>query len=56
MGDALGRVSKLFETGANDVMLVEGDRQRLIPFVLDVYVRRVDLEKGVITVDWHRDD
>ncbi|MCW8908595.1 MAG: ribosome maturation factor RimM [Sedimenticola sp.] len=53
-GDSLGRVDYLFETGANDVMVVKGDRQRLLPFVGQV-IRSVDLEKGVITVDWDPD-
>ncbi|OOZ37729.1 ribosome maturation factor RimM [Solemya velesiana gill symbiont] len=48
---ALGRVDYLFETGANDVMVVKGDRQRLIPFIPDV-VLEVSLSDGVITVNW----
>lgn len=48
----LGRVERLFETGSNDVMVVQGDRERLIPFVLDRFVRRVDLVSGTIDVDW----
>ena len=36
-GVALGRVQRLLETGANDVLVVKGDRERLIPFVMDVF-------------------
>ena len=51
-GQALGTVSNLFATGANDVLVVEGERRRLIPFVLDDVVTRVDRDKRTISVDW----
>ena len=51
-GVALGVVERLFETGANDVMVVRGDRERLIPFVMDAVVRRIDRAAGCIEVDW----
>lgn len=54
-GKDLGRVSHLFETGANDVLVVEGERERLIPFGAQV-VRHVDLDASVISVDWDVDD
>jgi 16S rRNA processing protein RimM len=54
-GDELGQVSHLFETGANDVMVVRGERERLIPFDRGV-VRRVDRKDGVIHVDWDADN
>ncbi len=47
----LGIVSHLFETGANDVMVVQGEREHLIPFVRDV-ILKVDLAAGTIEVDW----
>lgn len=53
-GAELGRVDHLFETGANDVMVVLGERERLIPYV-DAVVVEVDLERGTITVDWDPD-
>lgn len=53
-GDSLGWVDYLFETGANDVMVVTGERQHLLPFVGQV-IRAVDLDTGVITVDWDPD-
>ncbi len=48
----LGIVDHLLETGAHDVMVVKGEQERLIPFVKDEVVLDVDLEAGVITVDW----
>jgi len=51
-GTSLGRVSHLFATGANDVMVVKGERQRLIPYLPEQVVRGVDLEAGRIEVDW----
>ena len=53
-GEQLGTVSRLFETGANDVMVVDGDRERLLPFIGPV-IRQVDLGGGVILVDWDAD-
>ncbi len=51
-GVELGRVSHLFTTGANDVMSVAGDRERLIPFIAGDVVKRVDFDAGLIEVDW----
>lgn len=51
-GVDLGTLDHLFETGANDVMVVRGDRERLIPMVFDQYVKRVDMDAGVVEVDW----
>ncbi len=51
-GTLLGRVSHLFATGSNDVMVVQGDRERLIPFVQGLHVVKVDLDAGLIEVDW----
>ncbi len=54
-GVDLGVVSHLFETGANDVMVVQGDRERLIPYTRGEAVREVDLQEGRIVVDWDPD-
>jgi 16S rRNA processing protein RimM len=54
-GVKLGRVDHLFETGANDVLVVEGDRERLIPFVWEQVVVEVDLEGRRMVVDWDPD-
>lgn len=54
-GTELGRVAYLLETGANDVLVTDGDHERLIPFLIDQVVIDVDLAAGVITVDWEWD-
>ncbi len=55
--EMLGVVTELLETGANDVLVVEADKQRyLIPYVQDVYIKDIDTEQGVIQVDWQSDD
>lgn len=51
-GVELGRVDHLLETGANDVLVVNNGRERLIPFVQGQYVQQVDLDAGLIRVDW----
>jgi len=54
--EVLGVVKELLETGANDVLVVEADEQRyLIPYVQDVYIKDVNIEQGVIQVDWQTD-
>lgn len=55
-GCTLGVIDHLFETGANDVMVVMGDRRRLIPFVRGAVVLDVDMARRRLTVDWHEDD
>lgn len=54
-GKVLGRVDRMMETGANDVMVIRGDRERLVPFIQGQYVKRVDLDAGLIEVDWDPD-
>ena len=54
-GIVLGIVSHLFETAANDVIVVAGDRERLIPYLPDRFVLAVDFETRTITVDWDAD-
>ena len=54
-GSELGRVDYLLETGANDVMVVKGETEHLIPFVMDKVVLGVDLANGEIRVDWEWD-
>lgn len=54
-GVNLGRVESMMATGANDVMVVKGDRERLLPFLPGRFVNEVDLAGGRIVVDWDPD-
>jgi 16S rRNA processing protein RimM len=55
-GRVLGRVAYLLATGANDVLVVqEGDREILVPFLTDKVILGVDTKNGVISVDWEWD-
>ncbi len=51
-GELLGRVERLLETGANDVLVIRGKREHLVPFIQGKYVTRVDLGERLIEVDW----
>ena len=53
-GRDFGRVVRIIETGANDVLVVQGERERLIPFIADV-IGDVDLKAGVMRVNWDAD-
>lgn len=52
---SLGTVTNLIETGNNDVLVVSGERERLIPYLPDRVVVEVDLESGRMLVDWDED-
>ena len=54
-GADFGIVSHLFATGANDVLVALGERERMIPFLQPDVVRSVDFGAGVVTVDWDAD-
>ncbi len=54
-GVVLGKVESLFETGANDILLVKGKRERAVPFLQDQIVKSIDLASGKIIVDWDAD-
>ena len=54
-GVEFGTASHLFDTGANLVLVVIGERERMIPFVQPEYVREADFDAGIIRVDWDAD-
>ena len=51
----LGVVDHLMETGANDVLVIKGERERLVPFVLKEFIKDVDLKNKKMYVDWDAD-
>ena len=66
-GIEIGPVVRLFETGANDVVIVsdqrpdysdndsDGKAEILVPWVVPDVVTEVDMENRIITVDWDPD-
>ena len=50
-GAMLGTVARLIETGAHDVLVVAGERERLIPFVRQ-FVTEVIPDRNLLRVDW----
>lgn len=50
--DVLGTVIEIMETGANDVVLVEGEEKYLIPLLKGSVIKKVDHEQGQMLVDW----
>ena len=54
-GVEFGTVVDMLATGANDVIVALGERERLIPFVLGQFVKEIKLEEGTILVDWDAD-
>jgi len=51
-GIQLGVVDSLLETGANDVVIVRGERERVIPFLQGQTIIDVELDTGKLIVDW----
>ena len=51
----LGIVEGLLETGANDVLIVKGERERVIPFLKGSTILTIDLNAGKMIVDWDPD-
>lgn len=58
-GYQMGTVCEMMETGSNDVLVVKagiqdafGKQERLIPFLHEQVVKRVDLTTKTIEVDW----
>jgi 16S rRNA processing protein RimM len=60
-GVKLGKVDHLISTGSNDVLVVRGNQdsidteERLIPWLPDQVITKIDLSGGVIRVDWDPD-
>jgi len=51
-GVEFGKVVRLLQTGANDILVVKGDKERWLPYIRPDVIRRVSLEDALIEVDW----
>jgi len=54
-GVPLGRVTGVLELPAHPVLVLHGERERLVPLVPE-RLAGVDLAVGRLTLDWHPDD
>jgi len=54
-GESFGTVTEIIPTGANDVLVVEGTKRHLIPYLLDQFILDIDTNQQLITVDWDMD-
>ena len=61
-GQDLGAIHQMMSAGtANDVMVIRGDsesidrEERLVPYLLEKVVLEVNIDAGVILVDWQPD-
>lgn len=48
----LGKVIYLMETGSNDVLVVKGNKEHAIPWIMGKVITSIDLEKKEIHVNW----
>ncbi len=48
----LGNIDSIFETGANDVLVIKGEKRTLVPYIVGDVVKSVDIEAGVVRIDW----
>lgn len=53
--EVLGIIESMMETGASDVMVLQGDKERLIPFVMEHIVKEIDVVNKQMIVDWPAD-
>ncbi len=63
-GVELGKVTSMMATGANDVVVVKlhpdlhaekKESEILIPYLMDSVIKEVNLEQGLMRVDWDED-
>ena len=55
-GEDLGVVTKLIETGANDVLVIEGRQRRcMIPYIKNQVIKKIDCERRQMIVEWQRE-
>jgi len=54
-GVELGTVDHLLATGANDVLVIKGEQEHLVPFLPDDVVLEINLAQGWIRVEWDPD-
>lgn len=54
-GQPFGKVIEIMPTGSNDVLVVQGEKRHLIPYLPGQFIINIDDSQRVITVDWDVD-
>lgn len=54
-GELFGTVTEIMPTGANDVLVVQGEKKHLIPYLPGQFIIDIDDSQQQITVDWDMD-
>lgn len=54
-GEPYGQVVEIMPTGSNDVLVVEGVKRHLIPYLPGKFILDIDTKQRIITVDWDVD-
>ena len=60
-GQLYGKLEQLLETGANDVLVIQptvdsiDERKRLIPYIKEEVIKKIDIKAGKILVSWEAD-
>jgi 16S rRNA processing protein RimM len=54
-GESFGTVVEVMPTGANDVLVVQGEKRYLIPYLPGHFIIEINDSKQLITVDWDLD-
>ncbi len=54
-GLSFGQVIEVMPTGSNDVLVVQGEKRYLIPYLLGQFIIEIDDKTQTITVDWDMD-
>jgi 16S rRNA processing protein RimM len=52
LGKNLGTIAYLIETGSNDVLVVKGEKEHAIPYLMDDIIKSIDVESKTMHVDW----
>ena len=50
-GKEIGVLSEIIETGSNDVLVVKGDKEILVPYIIGESVKKVIIEEKKIIID-----
>lgn len=51
-GENLGEVSYLIATGTHDVLVVKGNKEHAVPYIVGEVIQDIDLKNRVIHVNW----